>query len=85
MQKISNGFLTTGKGTLENVSEFQVQIDSMPLIHDAIMILVRVVTILIKSYLIQNVSHPPPYKHCNKPHVAAQLLHNIDPTTTSTS
>jgi len=36
------GFLTMGEGTHENASELQVQINSLPVIHDAIMILVRV-------------------------------------------
>ena len=42
-----------GEGTNENVSEFQVQIKPMsyfiPVTHDAITILVSLVTILIKS------------------------------------
>ena len=42
--------------------------------HDAIMILGHYL-----SNFLQNVSHPQPYKHCNKPHVAGQLWHNIDP------
>ena len=31
------------------------------------------------SNFLQNVSHPQAYKHCSKPSVAAQLLHDIDP------
>ena len=78
-----------GEGTHENISEFQAQIKPtssiMPATQNALTILASLGHYTYLSNLLQNVSHPQPYKHCNKPHVAAQLLHNTNPSTTSTS
>ena len=52
----------------------------MAVTYTAIMILVCLVIILIKSFTKINMSHPQPYRQCNKPNVAVQLLHNMHPT-----
>ena len=69
-----HGFLNMGEGTAENVSEFHSQINSMSSVitvhhNDNYfnMILVSLVTPHQNNF--KKVSHPQPYKQCNKPHV----------------
>ena len=67
-----HGFLNMGEGRAENVSEFHSQINPMSPImtvnHNDNFIMILVSWSLFIKFLIKcvNVSHPQPYKYCNK-------------------